>query len=85
MRNAANCLDGQKLVRFTIMPRTMECVFKFDLGATLRTRPFDKDGEQWMLFDPSKQVLALRADARYDFTRSDVSPNQGKWKSIVVK
>ena len=65
MRRAATVLDGQKLIRFSIAPERLLCVFEFDLGGTIRTVPYDKKGEQWVLFTPEEKVLTLRADRRY--------------------
>jgi hypothetical protein len=77
---AAAFLDGQKLTRFSISRRTARCVFEFDLGAILKTRPYDKDSERWLLYDPSHRVLALRADGRYQYMRSDAPRDQADWK-----
>jgi hypothetical protein len=59
---AADVLNGQKLIRFSISPREILCTFEFDLGATLITRPFDRKSEQWLLYGPRQRVLVLRAD-----------------------
>ena len=65
-RVAADVLNGQKLLGVSIVSRKVHSVFKFDLGATLRTWPLDHEREQWLLYEPSKQVLVLRADGRYE-------------------
>jgi hypothetical protein len=83
VRRAADCLDGQKLTRFSMSPRNVRCVFEFDLGATLKTKAYDKDSEQWMLFEPSYKVLTLRADGRYSHERSNSSEDD-IWKGIRV-
>lgn len=83
IRRAADFLDGQKLTGFSMSPRTVGCVFRFDLGATLRTRPYDEDSEQWLLFEPSHKILTLRADGRYKHTRSDMPDSSGKWNPVV--
>jgi hypothetical protein len=67
---AADFLDGQRLVRFSVGPRRAQCRFEFDLGAVLTTRPYDAKSEQWMLFEPSGRVLVLRGDG--SCTRSHV-------------
>ena len=63
IRRAAEFLNGQKLTRFSTSPRKVSCVFEFDLGATLKTRPYDNESEQWLLYEPSHKVLSVRADA----------------------
>jgi hypothetical protein len=54
-----------------------------DLGATLRTEPYDKESEQWSLFTPSHKVLRLRADRRYNYMRSDAPSDEGTWKPVL--
>lgn len=69
-----------------ILPQGVQSVFEFDLGAILKTRPYDKDSEQWLLYEKtSHKVLLVRADGRYKYKRSDVPENQGAWKSICVR
>jgi hypothetical protein len=84
IQRAADLLNGQKLVRFS-MSRKLQCTLQFDLGGVLKTRPFDKDSEQWLLYGPSKNILALRADSRYRYVRSDVPGNEGDWKLLQVR
>jgi hypothetical protein len=82
IRRAADFLDGQKLIRLSILPRSAQSIFVFDLGATLKTFPYDKGSEQWMLFEPSKKVLVLRADGQYKYERSETSSDEGTWRPI---
>jgi len=79
--SAVDCLDGQKLTRFSMSPRNVHCIFEFDLGATLKTKAYDKDSEQWILFEPSHKALTVRADGRYSYKRSNSSEDD-KWRSI---
>jgi hypothetical protein len=78
-RRAADFLNGQKLIRFSFLPNKAQSVFAFDLGATLKTLPYDKDSEQWWLFEPSNMVLAVRADGRYKYGPSNLPPAEGAW------
>jgi hypothetical protein len=82
IRRAADFLDGQKLIRFSILPRKVQSIFVFDLGGTLKTFPYDKDSEQWLIFEPSHKVLILRADGRYKYVRSDLPDDEKAWKLI---
>jgi hypothetical protein len=83
IQKAADYLDGQKLVKFSITPRTKSCVFEFDLGGKLETRPYDNQGRQWMLYDSSaRDVLTLRADGKYSCRPFDSSDD--KWKPIQI-
>jgi hypothetical protein len=85
IQRAADLLNGQKLVRFSILPRKLQCIFEFDLGGILKTQPFDKASEQWLLYEPSKKVLVLRADSRYKYARSNVPDNEEDWKPLQVR
>jgi hypothetical protein len=82
VRRAADFLDGQALTGFSISPRKVACAFEFDLGATLKTRPYDNISEQWLLYEPSRKVLTVRADGRYRYTDSGRPEDQGEWKPI---
>jgi hypothetical protein len=82
VRRAAETLDGQKLTQFLISPRKVECVFRFDLGGMLRTYPYDKESEQWLLYEPYHKVLVLRADGHYKRVRSDMPDVSGKWNRV---
>ena len=79
-QRAAAFLDGLKLIKCVISPKTGRTLFKFEAGTSLRTRPFDADSEQWLLYEPSKKVLVVRAGGEYQYGRSDVSENAREWK-----
>jgi len=83
-RRAAAVLNGQKLIRFSILPGKVLCTFEFDLGAILKARPFDKKSEQWLLYGPRHSVLVVRADGRYKYQRSDAPEDSGKWRPIQI-
>lgn len=82
IKKATNILDGQKLIRFSIIARGNHSIFEFDLGGTLETLPCDRMGEQWLLYEPSGNVLTLRADKRYEF-HSSMSRADGPWKPVA--
>jgi hypothetical protein len=79
---AADFLNGQKLVRFSIAPRGTRCCFEFDLGGVLKTRPYGRNDEQWLLYEPTGKVLTLRADRRYSYHSSSRSEVKTGWKPI---
>ncbi|HET9839415.1 MAG TPA: hypothetical protein VFR84_14385 [Candidatus Angelobacter sp.] len=84
IQRAADYLDGQKLVQFSIQVPSVQCVFAFDLGACLETRPYDHDSEQWLFFDQrASKVLTLRADGFYSYHRSDQAGEE-EWLPIQV-
>ena len=81
---AADFLDGQKLVRFSLLPKETRCIFEFDLGGRLETRPYDRHSHQWLFFDKRiQQVLVLRADGNYSYGPSN-STDQEKWKPVQI-
>ena len=82
IRKAAEFLNGQKLTHFSISLGKVSCVFKFDLGAILKTKPYDNESEQWLLYEPSHKVLSVRADGRYEYVPSDVPESKGKWQPL---
>lgn len=80
---AAQELDGQKLVRVSVHPKSAKTVFEFDLGSHLETRPYDQDGDQWLLFEPSGYVLTLRSDRHYSHQPGNTPPDQTVWKPLT--
>jgi hypothetical protein len=84
VQRAADVLDGQKLLRFSVQSRTARSLFEFDLGAVLKTRPYDKKSEQWLFYEPHYKVLILRADKCYRHARSDIAAKREKWNAILV-
>ncbi|HME35828.1 MAG TPA: hypothetical protein VKF84_11360 [Candidatus Sulfotelmatobacter sp.] len=83
MRRAADLLNGQKLIQFSFRPEESWSVFEFDLGATLRTVPYDRKSEQWVLHTPKQKTLTLRADRRYQYMRADLPRDRGQWKPAL--
>ena len=77
-------LNGQKLIRFLFRARGNDCLFEFDLSSLLITHRFESgpDYVQWTLFDPTHNVLILRADNKYSHQRSDQPLDAGLWKPI---
>lgn len=79
INRAARSLAGQKLVAVSLSSRGARTRFEFDLGGVLETRPYDRAGEQWLLYEPNGNVLVLRADRRYCYGPS--SQSKGKWRA----
>ena len=76
---AARFLNGQKLLKAWVVPRGMRSVFEFDLGGRLETKPFDRKGEQWLLYEPNGNVLSVRADCRYSYGSDNRHPSKERW------
>ncbi len=68
-------LDGQKLVRAVIDPRSALTRFEFDLGVVLEVWSLGSDVEYatWSLCTPEHQVLKVRGDGYYALGPSDSS------------
>ncbi len=77
-------LDGQCLEKLWMEPGTVITHFEFDLGGELRTHPFDVDRpyEQWMLYEPSGDVLSVRSDNRFSHGPGDAPPDEERWLPI---
>lgn len=80
---AAHELDGQKLTGVALDPVARANIFSFDLGAVLKTWPYENDvDEQWSLYRPSGDVLTYRADGMYSFHPGDQHPDRIVWQSL---
>ena len=79
VQRAAHSLNGQALIAFDFRRRGCTCVFEFDLGAKLVTKPCNRRGEQWLLFTPFEKVLVLRADKRYSYHGKHSAPADATW------
>jgi hypothetical protein len=82
IKRAAGTLDGQRLIQTEIISRGCRTVFHFDLGGRLETKPYNRRSEQWMLFEPTGNVLTLRADKCLCYSRSDAPCDTLKWEPI---
>jgi hypothetical protein len=77
---AAEFMNGQQLSSIEVDAPKRKSIFKFDLGATLETWPYESGNEeQWMLFTPSGYVLTYRADGQYSWCSSDQTPDEERW------
>ena len=80
-------LDGQCLERLWMEPGTVVTHFEFDLGAVLKTFPYDDDddepNEQWMLYEPSGDVLSVRSDNRFCHGSAETPPNEEQWLPLL--
>jgi hypothetical protein len=84
IRKAAELLDGQVLINFSLRPKPVRCRFEFDLGGRLETYPYDRKSVQWLLYDSrSHTVLTLRADRVYSYGPSN-RPAADEWKPIRI-
>jgi hypothetical protein len=86
IRQATAQLDGQCLERLWLEPGTVVTHFEFDLGANLTTYPYDSDAEineQWLLFEPSGNVLTVRTDNRFCYQPGDTPPDEEQWLPLL--
>lgn len=79
IEQSLHLLNGQALVAVSVEPSNARTLFTFDLGCTLRTWPYDADSDQWMLFEPSGNVLTVRADGRYSHAPGNSAPELHSW------
>jgi len=79
----ARQLDGQKLLSIQCDPTDACCGFDFDLGGSLRTRPYGKDPleEQWHVMSES-ECFAFRADGQFSFGSNTVPGGQESWSRL---
>jgi hypothetical protein len=75
-------LDGQVLTAAEADPAKGTSLFKFDLGATLQTWPYDKGDTQWMLYMPSGDVFSYRDDGSYKLAPGNQPPEQEVWHPL---
>ena len=68
---AAQELNGQKFQEIRIGARGARTMFAFDLGAVLETKPFDRQSEQWHLYEPDGHVLTWRADRTHEYGKAN--------------
>jgi hypothetical protein len=84
---AAKELNGQRLIDVFVDPATGASAFTFDLGATLRTWPWEPDGdgpyEQWMLYiRETGDVLTWREDGCYSLGPGNRLPEEKVWFAL---
>ncbi|HLB47568.1 MAG TPA: hypothetical protein VJL59_11235 [Anaerolineales bacterium] len=72
-------LDGQALTSVRVDPSNSRSLFEFDVGGLLQTWPYNRDGEQRLLYEPSGYVLVVRADGTYSHYPGDIPPDQEQW------
>lgn len=82
IRNALRDLNGQALTYVSVNPKNGASEFGFDLGGRLETSRFDRQSEQWMLYEPSGRVLSIRADGKYLHKLSNVSDRKSDWRKL---
>lgn len=82
IERAARSLDGRKLVGAEVVPRGMRTVFEFESGVRLETWPYDRTGEQWLLYESGRNVLTVRADRKYSYGKGNRTPGRKRWLPI---
>jgi len=80
-RQATSYLDGQALTCASVTSDACS-TFRFDLGGSLTTQPYNDDGEQWMLFQPNGDVLVVRADGMFSNELSSEVHPDSRWRPI---
>jgi hypothetical protein len=76
-------LEGQKLTGIRVKPESGSSTFDFDLGSRLKTKPYNKRSDQWLLYQPDGRVLTYRADGRYSHHHGNLPRAQEKWLPVL--
>lgn len=83
---ALKWLDGQKIINIQINPYSADTVFDFEYGDRLMTRSYEKSEqspyEQWYLFEPTGNVLAVRDDGKFGYHPVDTLPDKAIWYEL---
>lgn len=85
INRALGVLNGQAITEVSVNPDDASTRFTFDLGCVLMTTPAPDDvydfepTEQWMLYQPSHEVLTVRSDGKYQLCQGDPSPDDSPW------
>jgi hypothetical protein len=86
MDNGARALDGQILTGIEVDLSAGIWNFQFDLGGCLatqryarRSRYYAEDKEQWLLYQPDRMVLTVRADGKYSHQHGETRPSEERW------
>jgi hypothetical protein len=80
IQRGADELNGQKLTGFRLNPKRGSSTFEFDLGSRLKTWPYNKRSDQWLLYEPDGRVLVYRADGRFSHHPGDHPPREKVWR-----
>jgi len=87
IEKATNQLNGQRLEKLWIEPGTVATRFEFDLGGILSTFTYENDDDepnkQWMLFEPSGNVVSIRSDNRFSRNLGDTPPDEVQWLPLL--
>jgi hypothetical protein len=77
-------IEGQKITNIIINPENGNSVFEFDLGGRLETYAYSGEDlyEQWMVYEPSGNVLSIREDGKYAYQSEDTPPDKHEWNKI---
>lgn len=78
-------LNGQALVNTSVDVARGKSRFEFDLGGVLETKRRDRNGLQWLLYEPSGHVLSLRADGKYSHALGTTPADENKWYTLKGK
>ena len=86
LRRAANLIDGQILVGFSLALRPLRSMFTFDEGSRLITTRYRKakpDWELWHLYSP-ESYFGLCSDGNLEFGRWSGPEGLAAIKSTVI-
>ena len=77
-RAAADALEGKNFANMLVDPDEGVSIFLFDDATSLVTEPYDRESEQWLLYEPSGNVLTYRFDGKCQYQPGD-KPDTDRW------
>lgn len=78
---AAQILNGQKLKNIRVY-KNGRTDFRFEYGTLLITKPYDKESEQWMLFEPNGMVLTFNWNGCISHQPGNISDEDTEWHKL---
>ena len=88
IERALHLLNGQAITAVTISPVDGSTKFSFDLGCVMTTTPAPEHVyssttvEQWMLYQPSGEVLTIRSDGMYSLEPGGTTSADARWTPL---
>lgn len=88
IERALHLLNGQAITAVTVSPADGSTKFHFDLACVMMTTPAPEHvdssttGEQWMLYQPSGEVLTIRSDGMCSLEPGNTTYADARWTPL---
>jgi hypothetical protein len=87
IKKATTELNGQVLIQASVNDSLISA-FEFDLGGRLEIFPnpdeYEKSADLWLLYEPSGDVFALRADGQYSHNPGNTPRNKENLEPLII-